>query len=59
MSDTRVALTLGTVVWLLGGAGFVAALVSGMTLFAQFAVVFILLGIGIFTTGITWALRSR
>jgi hypothetical protein len=58
MSDSAGALILGSIIWFLGGLGLVAALVSGWTLFAPFAAVFIALGVGMCVAGLVWLVRA-
>jgi TM2 domain-containing membrane protein YozV len=54
MSDSVAAFVLGSVVWLVGGFGVAASLMSGWTLFAPFAGALIALGLGYCLLGVIW-----
>jgi hypothetical protein len=58
MSDFAVAVVLGSLLWLAGGAGLVVSLVSGATLFAPFAGALILFGAWMTLYGLVTLLRS-
>jgi hypothetical protein len=58
MSDSAFAMLLGSLLWLAGGAGLIAAFVSGWTLFVPFAGVVILLGAWMTLYGAVRRLRS-
>lgn len=58
MSDASATLTIGSIIWAVGGAGLIAALASGWTLFAPFAAVVILLGIAMSLHGFVNLLRG-
>lgn len=58
MSDARFAQILGSTFWLIGGAGLIASLRSGWTLFAPFAAVLITFGVGVWLWGVTRRVRG-
>lgn len=58
MTDAAFAFWFGSVIWFLAGVGLVASLVSGWTLFAPFALVFVVLGAGITALGVAWWIKS-
>lgn len=58
MSDASATLMIGSIVWAASGAGLIAALVSGWTLFAPFAAVVILTGIAMSLHGFVNLLRG-
>lgn len=58
VSDSTFAMVFGSAVWFAGGAGLVAAVVSGWTLFVPFALVFILLGVVMTGWGVVRSIRK-
>lgn len=59
MSDAKFVFIGGSVIWFAGGAGLVASLMSGWTLFAPFAGVLILLGAWSCVLAAVWSSRGR
>jgi hypothetical protein len=58
VSDSIFAMVFGSVIWFAGGAGLVAAMVSGWTLFVPFALVVILLGMVMTGSGVVGSIRK-
>lgn len=58
MSEARAMTLIGSLIWFFGGVGLVAALISGWTLFAPFALPFVALGAWATVYGVVLLLRG-